>query len=290
MKPQLLKVTAGPARSFSVRLDTYPYVNNHWHYHPEVELIHIRKGSGTQFIGDDIKRFNEGDIVLIGAHLPHYWRYDEQYFRPGCTEVADAAVVHFDENFWGKAFLELPENKQIKLLLEKAKRGVALKSEKNKQVAGLIDKMLQSEGTYRIINLLEVLSEIAACTQLETLSSIGFRADYNDAEHERMNAIYEYSLANFRQKIQLSEIAEVARISENSFCRYFKTRTRKTYSQFLIEIRVGEACRLLIENRYNIKQICFECGFNNLVGFHKYFKQITGKSPLSYQREYIRPH
>ena len=286
MKPQLLKVTNGPAHSFSVRQDIYPYINNLWHYHPEVELIHIRKGSGTQFIGDSIKRFNEGDVVLLGAHLPHYWRYDDIFFEQESETHADAAVVHFLENFWGDQFLSLPEGKQIKSLLEKAKRGIHIPAETAKTVTTLIEKLLHAEGIQRVIILMELLSEIAACNDLVFLSSIGFRHDYNDLENERINAIYEYSLANFRNKIQLKQIADVARISENSFCRYFKSRTRKTYSQFLIEIRVGDACKLLIEDRLSIKQICFECGFNNLVGFHKYFKLITGKSPLSYQREY----
>jgi AraC-like DNA-binding protein len=288
MKPQLLKVTNGPAHSFSIRQDTYPYINNHWHYHPEVELIHIRKGAGTQFIGDNIKRFNEGDVVLVGAYLPHYWRYDELYFQHDAEAHADADVIHFLENFWGDQFLGLPESKAIKIMLEKAKRGIHITGEAAKTVAGLINKMANSEGIHRIIILIELLSEIASSNNLVYLSSIGFRHDFNDVENERINAIYEYSLANFRNKIQLKQIADVARISENSFCRYFKSRTRKTYSQFLIEIRVGDACKLLIEDRLSIKQICFECGFNNLVGFHKYFKLITGKSPLSYQREYTK--
>lgn len=288
MKPQLLKVTNGPAHSFSIRRDTYPYINNHWHYHPEVELIYIRKGGGTQFIGDHIKRFNEGDVVLIGAHLPHYWRYDDIYFTEDAEINADAAVVHFSENFLGEQFLNLPESKPIKNLLEKAKRGIYIPSGTAQPVRAHIKKLLDSTGIYRIIKLIELLSEIAGCNDLVFLSSIGFRHDFNDVENERINAIYDYSLANFKKKIQLKEIADVARISENSFCRYFKSRTRKTYSQFLIEIRVGDACKLLIEDRLSIKQICFECGFNNLVGFHKYFKLITGKSPLSYQREYTR--
>lgn len=288
MKPQLLKVTTGPAHSFSIRQDTYPYINNHWHYHPEVELIHIRKGAGTQFIGDSIKRFNEGDVVLIGSQLPHYWRYDDVYFEQDAESHADAAVIHFLENFWGDHFLSLPESKPIKMLLEKAKRGIYIPAETAKIVAEYIDRLLQAEGIHRVTMLMELLSAIAAADDLVYLSSIGFRHDFDDIENERINAIYEYSLANFRNKIQLKQIADVARISENSFCRYFKSRTRRTYSQFLIEIRVGDACKLLIEDRLSIKQICFECGFNNLVGFHKYFKLITGKSPLSYQREYTR--
>jgi AraC-like DNA-binding protein len=99
--------------------------------------------------------------------------------------------------------------------------------------------------------------------------------------------VYDYSFTNFKRKIELDEIAAIAGISPNSFCRYFKARTKKTYSQFIIEIKVGYACKLLIDNKYSVKQICYESGFNNFASFHKYFKQITNKSPLDYKKEFI---
>ncbi len=155
------------------------------------------------------------------------------------------------------------------------------------KVAEVLDSLLTTTDTQRIILLIEALSIIADCKNLELLSSIGFRYDVVEDEKDRINAIYEYSLKNFKRPIQLEEIAGVANISPNSFCRYFKSRTRKTYSQFLIEIRVGHACKLLIENKMSIKQLCYESGFNNFTSFHKYFKMITNKSPLTYQREFM---
>ena len=287
MRPQLLKVPTGPRHSFSVRRDLVPHVNNRWHYHPEVELIHFKKGEGTQFIGDNIKRFKAGDVVLVGAHLPHYWRFDDGYFEENSKLHADVRVAHFCENFWGNEFLHLPENVNIKTVLEKARRGLQINGKFRQRIAELLEKLLESDGSNRIFYLIEALETIAGCKQVNPLSSLGFKHDCTEGESERINAIYEYSLKNFKRKIQLEEIASVANISPNSFCRYFKSRTRKTYSQFLIEIRVGHACKLLIENNYSIKQLCYESGFNNFTSFHKYFKVITGKSPLNYQKEFI---
>jgi AraC-like DNA-binding protein len=287
MRPQLLKVSTGPRHSFSVRRDLVPYINNRWHYHPEIELIHFKKGEGTQFIGDSIKRFKSGDIVMVGAHLPHYWRFDDMFFEEDTKVQADVRVAHFCENFWGEQFLHLPENINIKTVMEKARRGLQITGKTRQRVAELLERLLQTDGSERIILLMEALIIIGDCKQLTTLSSIGFKHDLVDAENDRVNAIYDYSLKNYKRKIQLEEIAAVANISPNSFCRYFKSRTRKTYSQFLIEIRVGQACKLLIENNLSIKQLCYESGFNNFTSFHKYFKMITGKSPLSYQKEFI---
>ena len=287
MRPQLLKVSKGPDRSFSVRQDLVPHVNNRWHYHSEVELIHFKKGDGTQFIGDNIKQFKTGDVVLVGCNLPHYWRFDDIYFEENTKAQADVRVSHFNEGFWGEQFLHLPENNHIKMVLEKAKRGLQITGKTKQKVAEVLEQLLNAEGSQRIILLIEALTAIANCPHLIQLSSMGFKPDQVDTEHERINAIYEYSIKNFKRKIQLEEIANVSNISPNSFCRYFKSRTRKTYSQFLIELRVGHACRLLIENHQCIKRLCYESGFNNFTSFHKYFKSITGKSPLAYQKEFV---
>jgi len=286
MRPQLLKVSKGPAQSFSVRQDIVP-INNRWHYHPEVELIHIKNGEGTQFTGDCITRFQAGDVLLIGAHLPHYWRFDDKYCDGTSDVTADVRVAHFCENFWGSQFLELPENNCIKTVLEKAGRGLRFNGSEKEKVAAILDRMLTAEGTNRIVLLMEALTTMANCKEVAALSSIGFKPELVENESDRINAIYDYSIKNFKKKIQLEEIAEVANISPNSFCRYFKSRTRKTFSQFLIELRVGHACKLLIENNQSIKCLCYESGFNNFTSFHKYFKMITGKSPLVYQNEFM---
>lgn len=288
MRPQLLKVCKEPQHSFSVRQDLVPYVNNRWHYHTEVELIHFKKGEGTQFIGDSIKPFQAGDVVLVGSNLPHYWRFDDSYFDEDASQKqADVRVAHFCENFWGSQFLQLPENVHIRGLLEKAKRGLQITGETREKVAELLEALLQTDNHYRIILLIEALNLVAECKDLQPLSSLGFKYDLVENEKDRINAVYDYSIKNFKRAIQLEEIAGVANISPNSFCRYFKSRTRKTYSQFLIEIRVGHACKLLIENNLSIKQLCYESGFNNFTSFHKHFKLITSKSPLTYQKEFM---
>jgi AraC-like DNA-binding protein len=286
MKPLLLKVTNDVIHSFNVRRDTVPYINNHWHYHPEVELIYFKKGSGTQFIGDSIKRFGPGDIVLVGAHLPHYWRFDEGYFGNKEGLDADVTVVHFNQNFWGDQFLNLPENIGLKSTLDYAKRGIQVSEEVKHAVAGIMEDLIHAEGTHKIIFLIKALMDIGKCKN-DQLSSIVFNYNFEDADKDRIILIYDYSLTHFKQTIKLEEIAAVANISPSSFCRFFKSRTGKTYTRFINEIRVGNACKMLIENKINVKQICYESGFNNFASFHKFFKLITGKSPLNYQKELL---
>ncbi len=291
MKPQLLKVPQNPLSSFNVRQDKVPYINNKWHYHIEAELIHFKNGKGTQFIGDHIQNFKDGDVVLVGSNLPHYWRFDDIYFQSDAENCTDIRVAHFCEDFWGTHFLNLPENKGIKILFEKAKRGICVPEPVKEPVAALLEKMLSTDGSRKIMLLVEALLLIAE-SQFAPLASIGFNHDFKEAENERINAIYNFTLANFKRPIPTEEIAGVANISPHSFCRYFKSRTRKTYSQFITGIKVGHACRHLIEDNISVKQICFESGFQNFASFHKYFKQATGKTPLQYQKQFLakKPH
>jgi AraC-like DNA-binding protein len=286
MKPELLKVSAEPRCSFSVRQDRVPYINNRWHYHPEVELIYFKEGQGTQFIGDSINLFQSGDVILVGSNLPHYWNFDDKYFNSR-MEQPNVFVTHFCENFWGDDFLNIPENLPLKNVLETAKRGIQVTCKTKEYIGHILEEMMISVGCRKILLLLEALISIANSNDYKTLSSIGFQPNIRETENDRINSIYQYSLANYKRKIQMEEIAAVACMSPNSFCRFFKSKTRKTYSNFLIEIRVGIACKLLIGNKLSIKQICYESGFNNFASFHKYFKIITNKTPLNYQREFI---
>jgi AraC-like DNA-binding protein len=287
MKPLHLKIANTADQSFSIRKDMMPNINNRWHYHTELELICFHKGTGTQFVGDNIKRFGAGDIVLVGRDLPHYWRYDATYLSDEESTTPYSTVIHFFENFLGERFLLLPEFKSVRNILEKAKRGILIKGRQAKAIAVQMEHVYQQSGPNKIIALLECLVSISKLPHLALLSSIGFKHDFREVESERMNNIYNFALGNFKRKIQLEEIADVADLVPNSFCRYFKTRTGKTFSRFLIDIRIGYACKLILENRMDIKQICYESGYNNFTCFHKNFKLVTGKTPKLYQESHM---
>lgn len=286
MKPQLLKVPKGLQQSFSIRRDVVLYFYNRWHYHPELELIHIEQGSGTQFVGDNIQNFQSGDLILLGPNLPHYWRCDEKYFQGDTNLYAQATVLHFSENIFGDTFLTLPENKSIRELLDQARKGMKLNGAENQLVKDILQDLLDEKESNPLIALLRILQALSQNKELSLLSSSDYPQEFDSHDTDRINQIYQYSLANFQQKISIEEIAEVANISPHSFCRYFKSRSRKTYSQFLLELRIGHACKLLREGKLSVAQICFESGFNNFANFNKYFKNLTGESPLRYQKEY----
>jgi len=132
-----------------------------------------------------------------------------------------------------------------------------------------------------------MLQLIADSSDCQYLSSIGFSKTYDFAITDKINLIYSYTFENFQSPISIKEVATEVNISPNSFCRYFKTRTLKTYWQFLLEVRIGFACKLLIEGEMSVAQICYECGFNNLSNFNRHFKTLLGKTPLQYSKSHV---
>lgn len=287
MKARLLKVSKDVSHSFSARKDVSPDINNKWHYHQEVELVYFKNGAGTQFVGDRIKPFHSGDIVLIGSNLPHHFRFDDSYFDSKKQIDAEVFVIHFMQDFWGELFLDLPENRLLKELITRSELGLHIKGFKNHPAVAQIEEIVCAEGPFKIILLMQILLHIAEKGSLEPLASFGFKHNISLSGRDRIQDVYNYSIVNFRQKIQLNTVAAIAGINPTSFCKYFKSRTRKTYSGFINEIRIGYACKLLLENKMSVKEICYESGYSNFTSFHSHFKNITGKSPLSYRKDLI---
>ena len=286
MKPHLLKIHLKPEHSFNVRYDIVPHFYNKWHYHPEVELVHIIKGSGRQFIGDNIHHFKPDDMILLGSNLPHLWRSDEKFLKPQSKLKVEAIVIHFMPDCLGEAFLKLPENKALLHLIDKAQMGVRVKNQTKRQVSGLMQDLLVAKNSERIILLLQIMQAIAHSRQTKTVCSPGLQFVYNPTETERMNGIYQYIMTHFSGEITLAQIAKVAHIGPHSFCRYFKSRIKKTFSRFLLEVRIGHACKLLAETHKPVADICYDCGFNNFSNFNRHFKSMTGKTPLMHRRYY----
>jgi len=286
MKPHLLKVSLNPESSFNIiqrkGLDFY----NQWHFHPEIELIYIHKGRGTRFIGTDVHRFEQDEMFLFGSNLAHMWRCDPEYFREGSKLKAEVSIIYFHHDFLGDKFFNIPELKSIDSLLEKAKLGVEITGNTKVRVKELMTKLSMTKGLERITMLLGILEEMATSKEKKYVSPVSHEIKIEHAEATRLNNVFQHVSDNFQRKITLSEIASVANLSAKAFCRYFKSRTRKTFYDFLLEVRIAHACNLLLEKDMTIYEVCYDSGFNNLSNFNRYFKKIMSKTPLEFKKEH----
>lgn len=281
MKLHLLSKTKFDTSSFSVSINEYNHFLKLWHYHPELELVVIIKSTGTCFIGDSIEKFDENDIVLMGKNLPHKWLNDDEYFLKNSELTAKAVAVHFDEDFLGEIFNRAPEMKPIKDLIERASRGIRFvdveASLKNK-----IINLNQNAVFDRTINFMQILYELATHTNYKLLSSIVYESPSGNAIENNLDKMYNYIFDNFREDLSSKNVADYINMNHSSFSRFFNRIQRKTFTKYLNEIRVGFACKLLLEAKKDITTICYESGYNNISNFNRHFKEIKGMSPTDF--------
>ena len=261
MKPHLLKIPKEAGHSFSVRYDVVSHFYNKWHYHPELELVYIIEASGRQFIGDSIHHFKNNDLILVGSNLPHLWRCDEKFLEKGSKLKVEAIIVHFMPDCFGPEFFRMPENAALLHLFQKAQMGIRIKDQSRDIVCGLMRRLVTAKNSERIILLLQILETIACSEQTKTICSEGLSFQYSQSEANRLNNIYQYILTHFSGQLTLEEIAKIAHLTPNGFCRYFKSRIKKPFSKFLLEVRIGHACKLLAESEKSVAEICYESGF-----------------------------
>ena len=283
MNPQLQAIPLFADESFSAKLEMGLSFNKQWHYHREIELIYFIQGSGTKCIGDRVETFKEDELLVIGSNVPHMMRPDNDYNPDKPDEVV---VVHFLPEIL-TPFFSLPENKAISdLIKHKASYGISIQGETLLAAKKLIYQIRFARNTERFIILLQLLHLIAHSGSNRLISHTAFGASFHESDDSRLNRIYHYTLNNFSRNITLKEIAELVHLSPHSFCRYFRSRTKKRYSLFLLEVKVSHACKLLSESDLSIGIICYESGFMNMSNFNRHFKLITGKTPLEYKRQF----
>jgi AraC-like DNA-binding protein len=280
MKPVLMKFDA--ASSYTIREELESNQTSKYYYHPQVEIVYFEKGYGTCIIGNKVLNFKSGDIFILGKNLPHLFKNDIRYNNKK-IEIR-TLVLHFLEDYWGDIFLNLPDMNKIKNLLVKVKRGMQLKGKLKQMVAGYMKNLFVAKSSDRIILLLQVLNLVSNSKDRTVILPLGFEPALDEHNEDRINDVYSYTMKNYYKKISTQEIASVACLSKNSFCRYFKIKTGKTYTKFLHEIRINHACKLLTESNLNISQISNECGFINYANFFRYFKDLTGKTPAEYKQ------
>nr|WP_294894539.1 AraC family transcriptional regulator [uncultured Pedobacter sp.] len=285
MNPHLLKIPLAIDESFSVRSDISKVFYNQWHYHPEIELIYVVQGTGTGFFGNSVRNINDDDLILIGANLPHMFKSDVEDTLSNSDKITESIVIHFLPSILA-SFLQLPENKKIANLLQQTTSGILISGNTKKEVKQHLDSLIFAKSSQRLIYLLLILQTIANDKNHEYLSQDTFKSFFNENDEKRLNRIYHYTLNNFTREITLKQIADVVYMSPHSFCRYFKSRTKKRYSLFLLEVRISHACKLLSTTNLSAAVISFESGFMNTSNFNRHFKLLTQKTPLEYRKQF----
>lgn len=275
MKTLIQKIHLEEQQSFAYHNYITPQFETNWHKHEECELIMITEGHGTVMMGDFIGGYKSGDIYFMAGNLPHWFK--KQHHKM----IGAAIVVHFKPTIFGDEFLQLPELKNLDHLL-KRNDGIQLQKKLKKELAVLIADIGTLTGYQRIIILLHCLQKICHSTSFNTLTQ-NFTSS-NSHVNPAIEKIIEFSFKRYLTPITLQQVAEVAGMSIPTFCRFFKKNIKKTYFDFIQDLRISHACKLLTSTDKSVLEICYESGYNSWAHFSKQFKHIKEMTPTQYRR------
>lgn len=267
-------------------IEDLPHFIVPWHYHPAIEIMYITRGIGTRFVGDCIEQYEEGDVCMIGPNLPHEWRNDDAYFDKESGLRATCICLFFKREIFDPNFIRLPEMNNIRDLIERSRRGLKFTGKSKLEITRFIRSSVNDVGVRKVTNLLTLLELMATSTKYELLASVGFTNSVNSEDFERFNKVYKFLVKNFATSIRLEEVSTLVGLTPTAFCRYFKERTKKTFVEYLNEMRIGYSKKLLLENKMKISTISGEVGFPNLSNFISQFKKVTGMSPSQFQKQF----
>lgn len=280
MNEQLAISSLSPlrARFYDYQHFTYP-----WHFHTEYEIIYISESSGTRFVGNSIESYGAGDVLLIGSNLPHYMKSDEIYHSDTPPSRVRGTIIQFESEFMQHSVNYYPQFIRIKNLLEESRLGIYFPAGCSRKLIDLLNLIPAAKGIDQITTFLQLLNVMSEITPRKPISKPDF--EYN-TEHKasRVDKVISFINKNYTRQIGLEEIASFASMNATAFCRFFKKETGKSLKNFIFDMRVGYACKLLLMNEMNVTQISSACGFETISHFNKTFRKVSGYSPTEYRK------
>lgn len=255
------------------------YSGCNWHFHPEFQLGYVVSGSGQRVIGDSVHAIEPGEIILLGPNLPHVWHYES---GPNVCKV-EAIAIHFRDNFLGADFFNAPEASDIRLLFSRASQGLQVVGDTRLTVIQMIEELRSQAGFKRLLSLLGILDAIARSRSALTLCSPLFQPLSGNLDLERLRRVIDFIQVNFAEPLDRDSVADIAHMSPSGFSRFFKARTGLAFNEYVADVRVGHACRSLMDPKRTITEIAINCGFTDLSTFNRTFHKLRGLTPSEFR-------
>lgn len=286
MKPVLVQMIEGEAAAcpFMTRTINQPSCSSDFHFHEECQLVYILEGEGKRIVGDNVEHFQSGELVFLGSNVPHVW-YNDTHYLNACENLhARSIALYFNPGALLEHISKFIDIAPLQEMLNTAQRGMKFYGVAKWKLSGMLIQMQQLNGLQKFGMLVKILELMCETKEFSYLASAGYMNNYQRKDDSRMDRVFEYIFGHFTEDISLSDIARVANMNVQAFCRYFKVRTKKSFTHFVNEIRIGHACKLLISPEENITIIAHKCGFNSVSNFNRFFKDIKGMTPREFKK------
>jgi AraC-like DNA-binding protein len=283
MEPILQRLPLSKDLSYIYERYESPFFETPWHYHDEFEIVLCDGGFGKKVIGNHTSEYKEGDLILIGSKLPHWFSADETFYNHAAFPRPASIVIQFRSDSFGESFFDLVEMTPVRLLLEKAKFGLEFKGYEKELINKIIKENIHKTSLEKFLSLFEILQLMAESKEHQTLSEIGMEG-ISRKDSDRMSIIFDQILKNFKEPVSVEDLAQKVNLTKAAFCRYFKARTQKTFVEYLMQVRINHACKLLKETDLSVLEVCYESGFNNLSNFNRQFLKLTKENPKAFRK------
>jgi AraC-like DNA-binding protein len=262
----------------------YPYL----HRHKEIQITWIRQGEGTLIAGNNMHDYSTGDIFFLGANLPHVFKSNPEYFIPDTHKQVEALTIFFDPEGTLAPFFDLPEMTAGRIFIQQHQQGFKVPLRNIDDVSQIMIALKNASGSDQLVQFLNLLKGLTNIKEkLDPLSTYGNLPGITENEGIRIGKIYNFIMQHHSEPITLEDVAKIAYMTPESFCRYFKKHTGHTFISFLNEIRINEACKKLIAHKFeSINAVAYKCGFNSITNFNRVFKSVIGCSPRGYLDTY----
>ncbi len=280
MKALFFHIIKTGEESFLVQEDKLPSFYGKVHYHPEIQITLVKKGSGVRLIGDQVLPFGPGTMMVISENLPHVFKSEPS--EDG--QMVEAISLYFNREAFGPKFFSIPEMQSVRNFLDVSKGGWDVGGATQTYIEKKINQIREMEGLDRLIVLLKILRALSRSASLMALNPNQREYYLDRRDSERLTQVFDYVFSNFDKPIRLKEMAGMTHFTVNGFCRYFKNKTRRSFITFLNEVRISKAMEQLRAKDWPVSRIAMESGFSNLSNFNRQFKAVHGITPTDYRR------
>lgn len=256
-----------------------------WHYHNNYEISFITEGTGKRIVADSIEEFQPGDLVFIGRNLPHVWIAEKEQ-RVISGRTLEMVFLQFSANILFPQLLALPEFGYVKKSLELSERGIQIVGQTLNEVSEIMLQLPYLKGFDRINHFYRLMDIIGKSNSNIQLASEEYMRKKFTTGNRRIALLHDYLMNHYREEIDLKKLAELVNMAEGSLCRFFKMNVGTSIFDYLNQIKVEFACKLLMDPDLGIVDVCLDSGFNNLSHFNKQFRKNTGVTPTEYRKRF----
>ncbi|WP_316792178.1 AraC family transcriptional regulator [Pedobacter frigoris] len=266
-----------------------PFFSTDFHFHEECQLVYVIESEGKRIVGDSVEHFESGELIFLGPNIPHVWHNEKGLLTKDIAEVnARSISVFFNPQRLNDLLTQFGDFKKFEEIVVKARRGIKFYGNTKTDLIDLVYKITEEKDDFsRMVLLINILKMLSKTSEYEFLATSGYVNNYKLKDRDRMDKVFKYVFDNFSKEMNLETVSNLIGMNKQAFCRFFKERTQKTFIEFVNEVKIAQACKLIANKDMLIGNVALECGFYTISNFNKFFKLMMGITPRQYRQQLL---